>query len=99
MTSPSLEWCEAPVEARSLLINVLLQVLHTTPAGVRAAEVWRRILERETAETTSIDLRGRVEPMEDAGTRLVQRARELSNELLHCPTSYCSRSRQGLATE
>jgi hypothetical protein len=44
--------------------------------------VWRRILERETAETTSIDLRGRVEPMEDAGTRLVQRARELSNELL-----------------
>jgi hypothetical protein len=35
MTSPSLEWCEARVEARSLLINVLLQVLHTTPAGVR----------------------------------------------------------------
>jgi hypothetical protein len=83
MTSPSLlEWCEARVEARSLFINVLLQLFHTTPAGVRAAEVWRRILERESVETTNLDLSRLRQPKEDAGTRLVQRARELSNELL-----------------
>jgi hypothetical protein len=83
MTSASLlEWCEARVEARSLFINALLQVFHTTPAGVRAAEVWRRILEREAIETTNIDLSRLSQPRADAGTRLVQRARELSNELL-----------------
>jgi hypothetical protein len=82
MTSPSLEWCEARVEARSLFINALLQLLHTSPAGPRASAVWRQILEREAVETTSLDLSRRVEPMEDSGERLVQRARELSTELL-----------------
>jgi len=31
MTIPLLEWCEARIEARSLVINALLPLLHTTP--------------------------------------------------------------------
>jgi|RhiMetdeSRZDD1v2_1073273.scaffolds.fasta_scaffold745316_2 hypothetical protein len=81
MTSPSLEWCEARVEARSLFINALLQLLHTSPAGLRAAAVWRQILEREAVLTTNVDLSRRVEPMEHAGTHLVQLAQELSTQL------------------
>ena len=80
MTIPLLEWCEARIEARSLVINALLPLLHTTPAGERASAAWRRILERELIYTTNTQLPPIPLP-DDAGTSLVELARELSTAL------------------
>ena len=80
MTVPDLDWWEAHVEARTLLMNTLLQLLHGTEAGPHASAAWRRIQERETAETTRYDVVRR-RPPQDAGERLVELARELSAAL------------------
>jgi hypothetical protein len=80
MTIPLLEWCEARIEARSLVINALLPLLHMTPAGERASAAWRRILEREMIYTTHMQRRPS-SPPDDAGTSLVELARQLSAAL------------------
>jgi hypothetical protein len=81
MNALNMEWCEVRVEVRELFINAMLQHIDGTIEGARAADTWALILQRETAESTDWENRRSV-PGEDAGTRLVERARELCAQMV-----------------
>jgi hypothetical protein len=80
MSTATQEWCEARVEARTLFIHAVLQLIHGTAEGKRAAGAWARILEREQTETSDPEIR-RAEPRAGSGVRLVERVRELCSRM------------------